>query len=107
MTALKIVQDSITANYLSKIGGLMILKSFYKYLTPFNYKNHGGAPLLGAKKPIYKAHGNSEAKTFALAIGEALDFSEGHMEGEVEKALNQPGKGVKRQPLDDQEEQIQ
>lgn len=107
MTALKIVQDSITANYLSKIGGLMILKSFYKYLTPFNYKNHGGAPLLGAKKPIYKAHGNSEAKTFALAIGEALDFSEGHMEGEVEKALNQPGKGIKRQPLDDQEEQIQ
>lgn len=87
MTALKIIQDSITANYWSKLGGLLILKSFYRHLAPFNYKNHGGAPLLGARKPIYKAHGNSEAKTFALAIQEALDFSGGHMEEEVERAL--------------------
>lgn len=87
MTALGIMQNAITSNFLSKLGGLMIFKSFYKELAPFNYKNHGGAPLLGVRKPVFKAHGNSESNTFAIAIKEALESSKVQIDDELEAAL--------------------
>lgn len=39
-------------------------------------KGRGGAPLLGLRKPVYKAHGSSDAVAFANAIDEALDYAE-------------------------------
>lgn len=55
-------------------GGMLkkSLKNMYKELDPSEY---GGAPFLGVKAPVFKAHGNSEAKTFCNAIGQAAAFA--------------------------------
>ena len=61
----------------------MIKKELKQAFGALDYRAHGGAPLLGARKPIYKAHGNSTSATFALAIEEALDFAESGVIEEV------------------------
>ena len=33
-----------------------------------DYKEHGGAPVLGIRKPVIKAHGSSDAKAFFSAL---------------------------------------
>lgn len=39
-----------------------------------DYKEYGGAPLLGISKSVFKAHGNSDAKTFKNAIRLAAEY---------------------------------
>ena len=34
-----------------------------------DYKEIGAAPIVGVKKPVYKAHGNSDSVAFCNAIG--------------------------------------
>ena len=45
------------------------LKAFKK---KFDAKEHGGAPILGVKKTVIKAHGSSDAKAFSNAIRQAI-----------------------------------
>ncbi|MDY6085570.1 MAG: phosphate acyltransferase PlsX [Peptoniphilaceae bacterium] len=71
-----IVKQVLTTSARTKLGALLIQSELKNALQPLDYRAHGGAPLLGARKALYKAHGNSNAETFALAIHEALDFAE-------------------------------
>ncbi|WP_071705654.1 phosphate acyltransferase PlsX [Murdochiella vaginalis] len=74
--ALQTLKNVLYSNAKTKLGGLLIKKNLKQAFGALDYRAHGGAPLLGARKAIYKAHGNSTAETFALAIAEALDFAE-------------------------------
>ena len=40
-----------------------------------DYTEYGGAPLMGTSKPVFKAHGNSDAKTFKNAIRLAGEYA--------------------------------
>ena len=42
----------------------------------------GGAPLLGVRKPVIKAHGSSDAKAIKNAVRQAITFTEN---GVIEK----------------------
>lgn len=81
--ALQTLREVLYANVKTKLGGLLIKKELKQAFGALDYRAHGGAPLLGARKPIYKAHGNSTSATFALAIEEALDFAESGVIEEV------------------------
>ena len=52
-----------------------------------DYRETGGSPLLGAAKPVFKAHGSSDALAFRNAIRQAKEFVENDINGEIEKAL--------------------
>ena len=47
----------------------------------------GGAPLLGAAKPVIKAHGSSKAKGIKNAIRQAKTCVENDLCGTMESAL--------------------
>ena len=49
-------------------GGLKNMK------TKFDYKEYGGAVMLGVQKPVVKAHGSADARTFKNAIKQAVWF---------------------------------
>ena len=53
-----------------------------------DYKEYGGAPLLGISKPVVKAHGSSDAKAFKNAIRQANIFAQSGMIQTIEAALN-------------------
>jgi len=53
------LKDELTSSFISKLGGALIKPSLRKFKSRFDYKEHGGAPLLGVKAPVIKAHGSS------------------------------------------------
>ena len=57
---------------ISLIPALPILKRFSKTM---DYKEYGGAPFLGVKKPVVKAHGSSDEKLFVYTLKQAENFA--------------------------------
>lgn len=47
----------------SKIGALLLKKSFKNVAKKMDYTRYGGALLMGLKAPVIKSHGSSKAKT--------------------------------------------
>ena len=52
----------------------MIKNALKENLNKYNSDDIGGAPLLGVKEYIYKAHGNSNKEAFKSAILGLIDY---------------------------------
>lgn len=68
------IKGMFKKSLLTKIGAIFVLKELRAFKKKFDYKEYGGAPLLGISKPVIKAHGSSDAKAFKNAIHQAIDF---------------------------------
>lgn len=64
----KELKDVIYKNPKNKIAGAMLKNDIKETLGKFNDQEVGGAPLLGVKSYVYKAHGSTDKKAFANAI---------------------------------------
>ncbi len=73
----------------TKLGALLIKDSLAGFKKKLDYKEHGGAPLLGTAKPVFKAHGSSDARAFKNAIRQAKTYVENNVVSEMETALAQ------------------
>ena len=69
---------------LSYLGVKSGMDGFRKKL---DYKQYGGAPILGVQKPVIKAHGSSDAYAFQSALRQAADCVNGDVTGKVKEAL--------------------
>lgn len=65
------LKDMLTSGIGGKLGALLLMKKIGEFKKKTDYTEHGGAPLLGAQKPVIKAHGSSNAKAFFNAIRQA------------------------------------
>ena len=83
----KILRDMLTKNLKSKLAALLIMTQVNDFRKKMDYKEYGGAPLLGISKPVIKAHGSSDAKAFKNAIRQACVFAESGMIREIEETL--------------------
>ena len=63
-------------NAFSKLSYLAVKGGMDEFKEKMNYKKYGGAPLVGARKCIIKAHGSSDAYAFKNAIGQAVKYAE-------------------------------
>lgn len=61
-------------NTKTKIGAALLKPGLKKLKKKTDYTEYGGAPLLGTRKPIIKAHGSSNAYAFKNAINQAISF---------------------------------
>ncbi len=78
----------LTKNFKSKLAALLIMSEINAFRKKLDYKEYGGAPLLGISKPVIKAHGSSDARAFKNAIRQACTFAESNMIREIEKSLS-------------------
>lgn len=85
---MEMLKEVFLKGFFSKIAALLVLKKIKKLKKSLDYKEVGGAVLLGIKKPVIKAHGNSDAKTIKNAIKQARRFAEGGVIKSIEDALN-------------------
>lgn len=73
----KLMSGELKAMFKSGLGGaiayLLLKKKLSAFKKRFDAKEYGGAPILGLKKTVIKAHGSSDAKAFANAIRQAVD----------------------------------
>ena len=74
-------------NLLSKLCALGVLGGINDMKKQFDYKEYGGAVLLGVKKPVVKAHGSADARTFKNAIKQAVWFLDNNLIEDIEKAF--------------------
>lgn len=73
---LNLFNEAIMSDMRSKIGGLLIKPALKKQLSSLDLNNTGAAPLLGSKKPVFKAHGSSNAKQIEAGLIQMKKFIE-------------------------------
>lgn len=82
------IKDAFMKNSVTKLSYLGAKSGINDMKKQFDYKEYGGAVLLGVKKPVIKAHGSADARTFKNAVKQAVWFLENNLIDEIEKALN-------------------
>lgn len=87
----KSITDEVKALFMhslfSKLSYLGVKSGMDAFKEKMNYKKYGGAPLIGLQKPVFKAHGSSDAYAIQNAIGQAKRFVEGSVIKNIEKDL--------------------
>lgn len=71
----------------SKLAALLVLGKVNTLKKKMDYTEHGGAALMGVRRPVIKAHGSSNAVAFKNAIRQAVRFTEQHVIEEIERSL--------------------
>ena len=84
---MKLIKRTLMSTFRSKIAALLAKKSLYSLKDKMNYDDIGGAPLLGVKKPVIKAHGSSNADAIKNAIRQAKRCAEDDFAGKISADL--------------------
>ncbi len=84
---MKKIKGIFIKNLKNKIAAALVMKDVKGLKKQFDYSEHGGAPILGVKKPVFKAHGNADAVTFKNAIKLTVQYVERDVIGEISAAL--------------------
>ena len=75
-TLLGMIKRELLADTRGKIGALIAKPAFRRVKKAMDYTEVGGAPLLGVKGVVVKAHGSSNAHAIACAIRQAVLMAE-------------------------------
>ncbi|OEH85775.1 phosphate acyltransferase [Desulfuribacillus stibiiarsenatis] len=70
------LKREIKGSVFSKLGGLLLLPAFKRLKKGLDYREYGGAPLLGVKGACIKSHGSSDRMAIMNAINQAKMFIE-------------------------------
>ena len=70
------LKGALMSTLVSKIGALMIKPALKGMIKTFDASEYGGAPMLGLKGLVVKAHGNSKAAEIEHALEQCITFKE-------------------------------
>lgn len=82
------IKEILLSNLRYKVGAGLIKPGLKEFLSHIDYRQYGGAPLLGTQKPIIKAHGSSDALAIKNAIKQGIDFTKKDIITIIEKSIN-------------------
>ncbi|MDR1565273.1 MAG: phosphate acyltransferase PlsX [Oscillospiraceae bacterium] len=86
-TLLGMIKGVLSKSAKNKLAAAIIYKDLKAAMKDMDPNSYGGAPFIGVKKPVFKAHGSSNARTFKNAIGQVIRFAEGKVIEEIESSL--------------------
>ena len=69
------------------LAALMVGKQLKAFKKRFDYKEYGGAPIMGLNAPVIKAHGSSDAKAIYYAIQQAYSCVRQDVAGAIAESL--------------------
>jgi len=84
---MKELKTIMYANLPSKLAALVLKPGLTRLKNMMDYKNIGGAPLLGISKPVIKAHGSSDARAICSACEQAMLYAHGGFIAQVEQNM--------------------
>ena len=85
---LRTMKDLFYSNALTMISAGLMKTRINDLKHRFDASEHGGAPILGIRKPVIKAHGGSDAKAIKNAIFQAVGFVKDDINGEIERVIS-------------------
>ncbi|MBS7262831.1 MAG: phosphate acyltransferase PlsX, partial [Eubacteriales bacterium] len=71
---MKSLKEALYGSFWAKIGGLLAKKSLYGIKKKMDYKEYGGAPLLGVDGIVIKTHGSSDAYSVLCTVRQAVNM---------------------------------
>jgi len=83
----RIRETYMDGSILEKIGGALSKSVFNKLKARFDYREFGGAPLLGLRKPAFISHGSSDGYAIRRAIGAARKLGEKDLSKGIEELI--------------------
>lgn len=70
------IKELFYQNAVTKFAALAVKKGLRNIRDTFDASAYGAAPIIGIAKPVFKAHGNSDAPTIANAVRQAVRYLE-------------------------------
>ncbi len=83
------LKEAFYSSLSSKMGAMLSKKSLKAMKKGMDYSEYGGAPLLGLKYPIVKAHGSSNGQAIESAILYAKKYASSDLIATLESRINQ------------------
>ncbi len=89
-----LLRQTMTDGMTAKLGAGLLKGRMRELKNQMDYTEHGGAPLLGVKQPVIKAHGSSNAKAIFHAIRQADRFASARLPAVIAAAAKaaKPGR---------------
>ncbi|MDL2324664.1 phosphate acyltransferase PlsX [Ruminococcaceae bacterium OttesenSCG-928-A16] len=83
------IKEMMMKNLKTKLAALALKAGLTNFKKKMDYTEYGGAPLLGIKKTVIKAHGSSNSKAIKNAIRQAKICAENDVAGSIESWIAQ------------------
>lgn len=87
----KFLQSLFKKNAVTKIAAILVSKGLKDFKKRMDYREYGGAPLLGTLHPVVKAHGSSNAKAFMNAFRYAEKYAAAGVIEKIQAQLTTSG----------------
>ncbi|MED1949105.1 phosphate acyltransferase PlsX [Brevibacillus centrosporus] len=81
------LKQEFTSSLINKVGAAILKPGLMRFRKRMDYAEYGGAPLLGLRSPVIKAHGSSDAKAVKNAIASAATFVQQDVNEIIQKEL--------------------
>lgn len=82
------LKDMFSKGVKNKLAAALVMSDLKQMKKQFDYNEYGGSPILGAAKPVFKAHGSSKARTIKSAVGLTAEFVKNNVISEIENNIN-------------------
>ncbi|NLL82487.1 MAG: phosphate acyltransferase PlsX [Tissierellia bacterium] len=89
ITIFSILKEAFMSNTKTKIGASLLKPELSEIKKLMDYREYGGAPLLGTELPIVKAHGSSDAYAIKNGIKQLISFIEKDIIKIIKNSLKQ------------------
>jgi glycerol-3-phosphate acyltransferase PlsX len=83
-----LLKEVFLSSFKTKIGALLIKSELGIFKKKLDYKEYGGAPLLGINGNVVKAHGSSDSRAIKNAIKYAEKFAYSNVTDKIFEAIN-------------------
>lgn len=101
---LKTLKNLFSANMKTMMAYGLVKNDLKDVKKNLDASEFGGAPILGVRAPVIKAHGSSDAKAFKNAIRQAIAFSEADLTEDLTEALTRLNERKKAEKAEKAEE---
>ncbi len=90
-TFLGCIREGLMSSLRTKLGAVMVKPALKGLLKTFDVSSQGGAPLLGLKGLVVKAHGNSKSAEIKTAIGQCIAFQKNSINEKLTQMIRDGG----------------
>ncbi|MDF2683428.1 MAG: phosphate acyltransferase PlsX [Brevibacillus sp.] len=87
------LKQEFTSSLINKVGAAILKPGLIRFKKRMDYAEYGGAPLLGLRSPVIKAHGSSDEKAIKNAIASAARFVKQDVNEIIAQALQKNSTG--------------
>ncbi|MCM1245076.1 MAG: phosphate acyltransferase PlsX [Roseburia sp.] len=87
LTMFDSLKQGLLSSLRTKLGTLLIKPALKGLKKQFDTSSQGGAPLLGLKGLVVKAHGNSSAKEIEIAVKQCISFKKQKINEKIKESI--------------------